>query len=104
MPLPDDVRPYRRTEVFTEHSVPKGLLQAHATKSGVWAQIHIVEGNLAYRITDGRRAPKQTILSAGAPAGLVEPTILHEIEALGPVRFYVEFYRREPSQSDSVQE
>ena len=34
--LPQDVLPSRRTDVFTEASVPKGLLKAHTTKEGAW--------------------------------------------------------------------
>jgi len=33
MTLPDDVKPYRRTEVFTEATVPRGLLQTHTILS-----------------------------------------------------------------------
>lgn len=92
--LPPDARPYRRTAVFTEATVPAGLLRTHTTKAGAWGVIHVLEGRLAYRITDPRRAAAETILTPGA-AGLVEPTILHEVEPLGAVRFYVEFHRRE---------
>jgi tellurite resistance-related uncharacterized protein len=92
--LPDDVQPYRRTDVFTEVTVPKGLLKAHTTKEGAWGLIHVVEGRLAYRIGDPRRARSETVLTPDTPPGVVEPTILHEVEPLGPVRFFVEFHRR----------
>ena len=91
--LPDDVRPYRRTDVFTEHTVPAGLLRAHTTKAGVWGVIHVLAGRLAYRIVDDRRSPSERVLSPNAPPGIVEPTILHEVEPLGPVQFFVEFHR-----------
>jgi tellurite resistance-related uncharacterized protein len=55
MTLPDDVKPYRRTEVFTEATVPRGLLQ-HTIRNATWALIHVLEGQLAYRIRDPRRA------------------------------------------------
>ena len=91
--LPDDVQPYRRTDVFTESTVPRALLGAHHTKTGVWGAIHVLEGRLAYRITDARRSASERVLTPQTPAGVVEPTILHEVEPLGPVRFYVEFHR-----------
>jgi len=94
MVMPPDMRPYRRTDVFTETTVPAGLLKAHTTKEGAWALIHVLEGRLAYRITDPRRLASQMVLSPTAAPGVVEPTILHEVEPLGPVRFYVEFHRR----------
>jgi tellurite resistance-related uncharacterized protein len=96
MTLPPDVRPYRRTPDFTERTVPQGLLKAHTTKEGAWALIHVLEGRLAYRIIDPRRPASEVVLAPELPPGVVEPTILHEVEPLGRVRFYVEFHRAEP--------
>ena len=95
MTLPDDVKPYRRTDVFTEASVPRGLLRAHTTRAGAWALIHVLEGRLAYRIRDPRRAPVELVLTPATSPGVIEPTIQHEVQPLGTVRFYVEFHRRE---------
>lgn len=98
MELPDTARPYRRTDEFTETTVPAGLLKAHTTKAGSWALIHVLEGRLAYRIVDPRRPATETILTPQGAPGVVEPTVLHEVQPLGPVRFYVEFHRlEEPS-------
>jgi tellurite resistance-related uncharacterized protein len=91
--LPPDLVPYRRTAEFTEASVPAGLLRAHTTKAGAWGLIHVLEGQLAYRITDPRRPSSEATLTPEGEPGVVEPTILHEVEPLGPVRFYVEFLR-----------
>jgi tellurite resistance-related uncharacterized protein len=71
------------------------LLKAHTTKEGAWGLIHVLEGRLAYRIIDPRRPVSETVLTPEDPPGVVEPTILHEVEPLGPVRFFVEFHRRE---------
>ncbi|HEY5008850.1 MAG TPA: DUF1971 domain-containing protein [Caulobacteraceae bacterium] len=100
MTLPDDVKPYRRTEVFTEATVPRGLLRAHSTRAGAWALIHVLEGQLAYRIRDPRRAPVELVLTPSTAPGVVEPTIQHEVQPLGAVRFYVEFHRREDASTD----
>lgn len=94
MSLPADVRPYRKTDVFTEATTPAGLLRAHTTKEGAWALIHVLEGRLAYRVKDPRRPASTVVLVPGGPPGVVEPTVLHDIEPLGAVRFYVEFHRR----------
>lgn len=91
--LPPDVMPYARTADFTESTVPPGLLRSHTTKAGAWGLIHVLEGRLAYRITDVRRPPTETVLSPEGGPGIVEPTVLHEVEPLGKVRFYVEFLR-----------
>jgi tellurite resistance-related uncharacterized protein len=90
---PADAVAYKRTAEFDEITVPAALLRAHATKAGAWGLIHVLEGRLAYRITDPRRLASETILSPKGEPGVVEPTILHEVEPLGPVRFYVEFLR-----------
>lgn len=91
--LSPDLVPYRRTAEFTESTVPAGLLRAHTTKAGAWGLIHVLEGRLAYRVTDPRRPASEAILTAGGAPGVVEPTVLHEVEPLGAVRFYVEFLR-----------
>jgi len=93
MQLPNDVRPYRRTDVFTEATVPAALRRAHNTKAGVWGLIHVLEGRLAYRITDPSRPPSEQMLTPEGPLGVVEPGVLHEVEPLGAVRFFVEFHR-----------
>jgi tellurite resistance-related uncharacterized protein len=92
-PLPPAARPYKRTAEFTEATVPAALLKAHSTKAGTWGLIHVLEGRLAYRIRDPRRPEADAVLSPQAAPGVVEPTILHEVEPLGPVRFFVEFHR-----------
>jgi len=81
--LPDNVAPYKRTPKFTELSVPKGLLNDHQTKEGVWGKIVVLEGYLEYTIIE----PELEVIE------LIEPTILHHIKPLGKVSFYVEFYR-----------
>jgi tellurite resistance-related uncharacterized protein len=92
--LPEDVRPYRKTDVFTQETVPAGLLRAHTTKEGAWALIHVLEGRLAYSVKDPRRVASRVVLTPDGPPGVVEPTILHDVEPLGAVRFFVEFHRR----------
>lgn len=92
--LPDGLDVYRRTDMFSETSVPPGLLRDHNTKAGTWGLIQVAEGRLRYRITDPCRPAAERILSPETPPGIVEPTILHHVEPLGPVRFQVEFYRR----------
>jgi tellurite resistance-related uncharacterized protein len=92
--LPDDAVLYRQTAVFTETTVPAGLLSDHRTKEGVWGMIRVLEGKLAYRVSDARRARTEFLLTPKTIPAVIEPTIAHEIEPCGPVRFVVEFYRR----------
>lgn len=86
--LPSGLKPYRRTPLFDQASIPAGLRREHRTKAGVWALIHVVEGNLLYRILAPR---EERVLSPGTP-GVVAPEQPHEVEPLGEVRFYVEFH------------
>ncbi|SFW29793.1 DUF3565 domain-containing protein [Nitrosovibrio sp. Nv17] len=87
--LPDDFVAYKRTAEFTETSVPAALTRDHSTKTGVWAKINVVEGRLCYRVPI---LGTQMDLSPGI-IGIVVPEVLHSVEPLGPVRFFVEFYR-----------
>jgi tellurite resistance-related uncharacterized protein len=93
--LPTGFCPYRRTDVFTQDTVPAGLLKAHNTREGVWALITVLDGELAYSVADPRRPASRTVLSPHTPPGVIEPTILHSVAPLGPVRFFVEFHRQE---------
>lgn len=88
--LPSAVNSYRKTPEFDEASIPKGLLKAHQTKEGVWGKIVVLEGQLKYKITEPEE--EIIILNNGIP-GIIEPTMHHEVEPIGKVRFYVEFYR-----------
>lgn len=91
--LPLGARPYKRTPSFTETTVPAALLGDHSTKAGTWGLIHVEKGSLRYIVADPRRPGRQSILSAGSAAGIVEPTIVHRVEPIGPVQFHVEFLR-----------
>lgn len=87
--LPDGLRESRRTPVFTETSIPPGLRRDHATGTGVWALIHVVEGRLRYTITDP--VEHAVDLGPGTP-GVVAPGMRHHIEPLGAVRFFLAFH------------
>jgi hypothetical protein len=54
-----------------------------------------LEGRLAYSSKDPRRLASTVVLTPCDPPGVVEPTILHDVEPLGAVRFFVEFHRRQ---------
>lgn len=93
--LPTGVAPYKRTPTFTEATVPAGLLKDHSTKEGTWGLLRIEAGALRLRVTDRRRPPSERMLTARSAAAVIEPTILHHVEPVGPVRFHVEFLREQ---------
>jgi tellurite resistance-related uncharacterized protein len=88
--LPKTVEAYQRTKEFSAATVPAGLTREHDTKAGVWGRICVLEGTLHYRILAPE--PEEHLLSPGHD-GIIEPQILHEVEATEGVRFYVEFLR-----------
>jgi len=76
--------------VFTEATVPPGLLRSHRTAPGTWGLIRVLEGRLLYRVLDPL---SERILDPSGAPGLVEPGVPHEVAPLGPARFQVEFHR-----------
>lgn len=86
--LPENVTAYKRTPNFTEETVPERLLNNHNTKAGVWAVIHVEAGELEYMIEN-----KESHILTKENCGVVEPEILHHIEPLGEVSFFIEFYK-----------
>jgi tellurite resistance-related uncharacterized protein len=86
--LPPGLTAYRRTPIFTETTLPTALRRRHKTKAGVWGLITVVEGRLRFR----RLEPfSETTLDPASPA-VVAPEEPHEVEPIGQVRFFVEFY------------
>ncbi len=88
--FPEGVAAYVRTATFSSRTIPERLLKSHRTRAGTWAKIIIVEGRLCYRILEPEL--REFDLSPER-YGVVEPQVPHEVEAMGDVRFYVEFYR-----------
>lgn len=87
--IPDTYTPFKRTPEFTETTIPAGLLNAHKTRTGIWAKIVVVAGELDYHIIE----PEEKVirLTPDTP-GIIVPSMEHNVEAVGPVQFYVEFY------------
>jgi len=85
--LPSGLTRYKQTPNFDEHSVPAGLLNQHATKAGVWAQIIVEQGRLEYTCARGTFVLKPGVV------GIVEPEHVHHVRPLGPVQFHVVFLR-----------
>lgn len=85
--LPQGLTAYRRTESFSEGTVPAALLAEHRTKRGVWAQIVVEQGKLEYV------CPQGTFVLHTGVLGIVEPEVMHQVRPLGRVRFHVVFLR-----------
>ena len=89
--LPDGLRAYKRTPTFDEITLPAGLRRPHPTKRGVWAPTHVTAGAIKFRTFD---PASETIIAAG-DAGIVQPEQAHEVEPMGAMKMYVEFYAGE---------
>lgn len=91
MELPEGFVAYKRTAEFDEHTVPAGLRANHSTRVGVWGRIQVRSGRLIYRIeSDDARS----FTLDPEHHGVVVPELPHHVAPDGPVRFYVEFYRK----------
>lgn len=88
--FPEDLEKYAETAEFTETTVPSKITTIHDTKPGVWGKLVVLEGALDYIII-GPPLRKQRI-DAGS-FGVIEPTVPHRVDLLGPVRFTIEFWR-----------
>lgn len=86
---PSDLAAYKRTPEFSETTVPAALLRNHATKNGVWARLHVLDGRLRFVDQEGAG---ELILDPGVH-DVIFPGRLHHVAPIGQVRFFVEFYR-----------
>lgn len=86
---PSDLTAYKRTPEFSETTVPAALLRDHATKDGVWARLHVLDGRLRFVDQEGSG---ELILDPGVH-DVIFPNRLHHVAPIGQVRFFVEFCR-----------
>lgn len=88
--LPSNVQFYKKTRIFSESTIPSGLLRNHRLQNGIWGKIIILNGALIYVIQD--ELLKQIRLTP-VIFGVIEPEIPHLVQPEGRVSFYVEFYK-----------
>ncbi len=89
--LPDNVRAYKKTPVFSHESVPAGLLKDHSTKADTWGVLHVEQGALIYIVTEPGYE-EECVISAGSTA-IIAPEHKHYVALQEDVSFYIEFYR-----------
>ncbi|MCI5106196.1 MAG: DUF3565 domain-containing protein [Pseudomonadales bacterium] len=86
---PENLQFLRKTDVFDQDSFPEGLKKDHATKPGTWGKIIILEGRMLFVC----QAPvAQTIELDQHTPGIIPPELLHHVEPLEEVSFFIEFY------------
>lgn len=87
--LPDDVKKYAESSVFTEDTCPQKLRREHDAKPGVWGSLVVLEGALDF-IVPGPPLTTQHVDTDTIT--IIEPMVLHYVVLKGPVRFKVEFF------------
>jgi tellurite methyltransferase len=87
--LPEGFLPYKKTAEFNNESIPAGLLRDHSLKSGTWGRLTLLEGCLRFTMNS---VPPQAArsLTTSEPTH-IPPEVVHAIEPLGRVRFFIEF-------------
>lgn len=86
--LPDGFEVYKSTPVFTEETVPSGLLKDHSLKSGVWGQLVVLAGRIKFCEDNWE------VLVEPETIWHVLPEVIHNVELVGPVKFRVDFLRK----------
>lgn len=89
--IPDGFEAYGRSPEFTPETLPAKLQSAHSTKAGVWALLHIIEGEVLYQLEPPREGERRA--RAGEKI-VIEDGVPHHVAFTEPGRFYVEFYRK----------
>ena len=90
--VPANLTSYKKTPVFDQDNVPKGLQQEHATARGVWALLHVLSGSLSFCFTEGGEAIRVEI-TPDAPRVIVAEQP-HQVVITGQVTFQLEFFRK----------
>ena len=89
--LPENVKPYKKTAIFTHETVPNALLNDHNTKAGVWGVLHVEEGVLKYVITEPGQ--EEEIQLSPPQVAIIAPEQKHHVSFVTGGAFYVEFHK-----------
>jgi len=87
--LPEAVRAYQKTQVYTDKTTPGMMKNDHRVRTGVWAKLVVQKGEVVFEIPERN----ETItVTADSPA-IIEPVVMHRILPQAGARFYLEYYR-----------
>ena len=87
--MPPDLVPSGSTPMFTEQTIPDGLLKEHKLAEGTWGSLRVLEGRI--RFTDLETDEERLI---AAPDDVtIHPGALHQVSTEGPVQFRIDFFR-----------
>ena len=89
--MPAGVRLARTSAVWTESTVPDGLLSAHRIADEVWGRLVVTGGHLSLVFED---TPDEPHTLADGESAIIPPARPHHVVLDGPVEFCIEFHRR----------
>lgn len=84
--------PYRSTPAFTDDTLPAALRRAHCTKAGVWGQLHVLAGMVAYVV---EATQQRQVLHAG-DCVVIEPQQMHHVETSADIQMRIDFFDCDP--------
>ena len=90
--LPANLVKNNRTPDFDQDSVPAGILSHHTLAEDVWGVINVTEGSLTYQILEPEIEEHQLDASH---KGIVSPQTGHQVVVNGPVKFHIQFMKKE---------
>ncbi len=90
LPLPNGLVHQRTTDIFSNETVPAGLLRAHRVADGVWGLLVVHSGSVVFVFEDEPDEPN--LIEAGDHM-VIPPARLHHIELDEPTTFAIEFHR-----------
>jgi len=86
--LPDDLELLRTTPTWDETSMPAALRRNHRVASATWGLLRVEAGSLRFVASTDPVTDIEVHRGGTQP---IPPDIEHHIEAVGPVRFAVDF-------------
>lgn len=89
MEMPAGLEHTRTTAVFTETTVPAGLLRAHRVADGVWGVLAVYSGAVDFVFEDEEKGRHSLV---GGDRFTIPPNRPHHLVVTAPVSFAVEFH------------
>lgn len=87
--IPENVRAYQKTQLYTAKTTPGMMKNDHRTRGGVWGKIIVRSGEVGYEIPEDEESHT---LTPDNP-GIIEPLKFHRIDPKPGAKFYLELYR-----------
>ena len=88
--LPDGLEHVRTTDVLDNTTVPAGLLRAHRVSDGVWGNLVVHTGTVAFVFDD---EPDHRFIARAGDTVAIPPSRQHHLELDEPATFVIEFHR-----------